>query len=267
MDYSVLMAVYAKEQPAYLQAAIDSMLRQTVPPAQFVLVCDGALTPQLDAVIASFGDALDVVRLPENHGPGYARSEGLKRCRAPLVALMDSDDLSVPDRCEKQLAAFEADSSLAFLSGTVEEFDADPEHPFAKRELPASHKEILLFSKKRNPVNNPALMFKKDVVESVGGFDRNRRLFEDYDLAIRVLQSGAKAQNLPDTLVKMRTPAALLKRRGGKEYAKQMVRFRRKMLKDGWISRREYVSSAYPHYIVCRMPNGMRGRVYKILRK
>ena len=267
MDYSVLMAVYAKEQPAYLQAAIDSMLRQTVPPAQFVLVCDGALTPQLDAVIASFGDALDVVRLPENHGPGYARSEGLKRCRAPLVALMDSDDLSVPDRCEKQLAAFERDSELAVVSGAIEEFNEDPNEPFAVRRVPLTHEEILQYSKKRIPFNNVTAMFKKAAVEAVGGYNATLRLFEDYDLWIRTLKSGVKTANLPDVLVKVRSTPAQLKRRGGRVYAKSMMRFRRQLLKTGWISRKEYVMSAYPHYIVCMSPNGVRRLVYKIIRK
>ena len=56
MEYSVLMSVYAKDQPDFLRTAIDSMLCQTVPPAQFVLVCDGPLTPALDEVIESYGE-------------------------------------------------------------------------------------------------------------------------------------------------------------------------------------------------------------------
>ena len=102
MDYSVLISVYAKEKPEYLRTALDSMLKHSAPPSQVVLVCDGPLTPELDGVIGSYGSLLDVVRLPENKGPGNARAEGLKRCRCELVAGMDSDDISVPDRCEKQ---------------------------------------------------------------------------------------------------------------------------------------------------------------------
>lgn len=267
MDYSVLMTVYKKEKPEYLKSAVESMLNQTVPPAQFVLVCDGPLTDELDKMIESYGDRLDVLRLPENHGPGYARSEGLKRCRCSLTATMDSDDISVPDRCEKQLAAFEKDPELAVVSGSIEEFDTDPDKPFATRVLPREHEEIIRFSKTRIPFNNVTTMYKKEAVINAGGYDRDLRLFEDYDLWIRVLQSGVKTANLPDTMVKVRTAEGQLKRRGGIVYGKAMLRFRKKMYRTGWISRKEYVFSAYPHFAVCLMPNFVRGQVYKILRK
>lgn len=267
MDYSVLMTVYKKEKPEYLKSAIESMLNQTVPPAQFVLVCDGPLNPELDDAIESYGDRLDVLRLPENHGPGYARSEGFKRCRCSLIATMDSDDLSVPDRCEKQLAAFEKDEKLAVVSGSIEEFDSSPDEPFAKRELPQEHEDILRFSKTRIPFNNVTTMYKKGAILNAGGYNRELRLFEDYDLWIRVLRSGVKTTNLPDTLVKVRTTQGQLKRRGGIVYGKAMLRFRKNMCRSGWISRKEYVLSAYPHFAVCLMPNFVRKLVYKFLRK
>ncbi len=267
MEYSVLMSVYAKDQPDFLRTAIDSMLCQTVPPAQFVLVCDGPLTPALNEVIEGYGERLEVLRLPVNKGPGFARNHALSHCRCELVAGMDSDDISLPDRCEKQLAAFERDSELAVVSGAIEEFNEDPNEPFAVRRVPLTHEEILQYSKKRIPFNNVTAMFKKAAVEAVGGYNATLRLFEDYDLWIRTLKSGVKTANLPDVLVKVRSTPAQLKRRGGRVYAKSMMRFRRQLLKTGWISRKEYVMSAYPHYIVCISPNGVRRLVYKIIRK
>ena len=200
-------------------------------------------------------------------GPGYARNEGMRRCTCELVATMDSDDISVPDRCEKQLAAFENDPTLAVVGGVIEEFNDDPDAPFARRVLPLTHEELLPFSKTRIPFNNVTTMYRKSVIEQAGGYDTGKRLFEDYDLWIRVLQSGAKGANLPDVLVKVRTTDEQVKRRGGIVYGKAMMRFRRNLMHTGWISRREYIASAYPHFAVCMMPNGMRKKVYKILRK
>ncbi|MBQ1838269.1 MAG: glycosyltransferase [Ruminococcus sp.] len=265
--YSVLMAVYHKDDPAFLRDAIDSMLRQTVPPAQFVLVCDGPLTPELDEVIESYGDALDVLRLPENKGLGNALRCGLERCSCELVARMDSDDISVPDRCEKQLAAFAADDSLCVLSGAVEEFADDPEKPFAKRSVPLTHEEMLRYCKRRNPFNHVATMFRKDAILSVGSYNSDFILFEDYDLFTRVMRSGMSTANLPDTLVKVRAPADQFKRRGGIRFGRLMMNYRRHMRKTGWITRHEYMTSAYPHFVVCMMPAFMRKRVYHHLRK
>lgn len=79
--YSVLMSVYIKEDPGNLLQAMESMVQQTVPPDDFVLVCDGPMTPQLDNVIAEekkkLGETLQVVRLSENGGLGRALNIGL----------------------------------------------------------------------------------------------------------------------------------------------------------------------------------------------
>lgn len=111
MEYSVLMSVYYKENPIYLEQSMGSIYNQTVPTDDFVLVCDGPLTDELNAVINEmhnkFGDILHVVRLPKNVGLGNALNEGIRHCRHELIARMDSDDISYPDRCEKQLSIFE----------------------------------------------------------------------------------------------------------------------------------------------------------------
>ena len=106
------MSVYQKENPEYLRAAVESVLGQTVPPEEVVLVCDGPLTEALDGVIAEYARqeiAFRVVRLPENGGLGKALNEGLKYCSCEWIARMDTDDLSTPDRCEKQLKFLEED--------------------------------------------------------------------------------------------------------------------------------------------------------------
>lgn len=267
MDYSVLMAVYAKEDPAHFQTAIDSMLQQTVPPAQLVLVCDGPLTTELDSVIQSRADRLDVVRLPQNRGLGEALRTGLLHCRCALVARMDSDDISLPDRCEKQLAAFAADSDLAIVSGVIEEFTFDPEQPVSKRVVPLTHDAIVTYSKRRCPFNHPCVMFKKQAVLDAGNYNNDYVYNEDYDLWMRMLANGVKTANLPDVLLQQRSSSAQIQRRGGKSYAKSFFALRKAFLQNGWISRKDFIYSAYPQYIVSRMPNGMRGMVYRVVRR
>ena len=88
--YSVLMSVYHKEKPEYLRQAIESIQKQSFLTDDFVLVCDGPLNPELDAVIAAkqqkMGDTLNVVRLAKNGGLGNALNEGIKHCKNELVA-------------------------------------------------------------------------------------------------------------------------------------------------------------------------------------
>ena len=267
VNYSVLMSVYFKEQPNNLRQAMESMRHQTVPTSDFILVCDGPLTDKLDAVIneeqKKFGPVLHVFRLEKNGGLGNALNEGLKICRNELVARMDSDDISRPYRCEKQLELFERYPDICLSSGTVSEFVTDPDHPTGKRTLPITDAEIRAFSRKRNPMNHPCVMFKKSAVESAGGYKETYHLFEDYYLWVRMLMKGYKARNARDVLLDMRSPADMYLRRGGKKYAEDMLRFHQWMKRSGWSSEVDYLSGAVPHAVVCVLPNGVRKLVYK----
>ena len=269
ITYSVLMSVYHKEQPMFLEESLQSILNQTIPTDDFVLVCDGPLTNELDDVIngmqSKFGDVLHVVRLPQNGGLGNALNHGLKFCKNELVARMDSDDVSRPDRCEKQLHVFRSNQNISLSSGTVSEFDSDIHSPTGKRQLPISNEEIISFSRKRNPINHPCTMFKKSAVIESGGYKETFHLFEDYYLWVRMLQHHFMAYNLPDVLLDMRTPSDMYMRRGGKEYAKDMLRFHEWMKETGWTTNTDYITGAWPHAIVCVLPNKMRKAVYNAL--
>ena len=159
-NYSVLMSVYFKEKPEYLKTSIESMMNQTMPTNDFVLVCDGPLTPELDATIAElqqkYGETIRTVRFEKNGGLGHALQVGVKECRNELIVRMDSDDISRPYRCEKELEVFAAHPELSIVGSVIEEFSTTPEVIDAKRVVPETSDEIVAFSKKRNPFNHPS---------------------------------------------------------------------------------------------------------------
>ena len=269
--YSVLMSVYYKKSPEFLRTSMESIQNQTVPTDDFVVVCDGPLTPELDTVLQDeqelFGQDLHIHRLAKNGGLGNALNEGLKICRNELVARMDSDDISRPDRCEKQLQIFERNPDIAFSSGTISEFETDPKVPSGERHLPTTNEKIIKFSKKRNPMNHVAVMFKKDTVESAGGYKETFHLFEGYYLWVRMLRKEFQAENIPEVLVDVRTPADMYLRRGGREYAKTMMKFHKWLRSTGRTSEMDFLTGAVSHAAVCVMPNGIRKLIYKGLRK
>lgn len=268
--YSVLMSVYDKENAEHLRLAMKSMFEQTVLTDDFVLVCDGPLTEALDSVIEdmakTYGDILNVIRLEQNVGLGNALNEGLIHCKHDLIARMDSDDISSTDRCEQQLEIFAHNDELAVCSGVIVEFEDAIDHVIGRRNVPESHEEICRFSRKRNPFNHPAVMFRKAYVEQVGGYKETYHLFEDYDLWIRMLMQECKGYNIQRPILYMRTTKDMYKRRGGRAYARDMLRFHKWMKDEGWSSSVDFWSGAVPHGIVCVLPNGIRKIVYKILR-
>jgi len=270
-NYSVLMAVYHKENAEYFQQAIDSMLCQTYAPSEFVLVCDGPLTAQLDAVVArycaDYPELFKVVRLTNNQGLGIALNEGLAVCTNDLVARMDADDISTPERCHLQCQQFHADPALAVTSGVVQEFQSTPEKITGERVLPCEDGQIRAFSRKRSPFNHPAVMFRKSAVEQVGGYGGAYPYLEDYDLWIRILNAGLKGANLDTTLVYMRAPEDLYKRRCGRQYAGNILRFHKHLLDIGWTTTADFVSGAVPHAAMCLLPSKVTGAVYRVLHK
>lgn len=269
--YSVLMSVYYKEQPAYLQQSMESILHQTIPASDFVLVCDGPLTPELDAVIEKmqqqFGIVLHVHRLKENGGLGKALNAGLEQCKYELVARMDSDDVSRPERCEKQLQVFTEHPEYSLVSGIVEEFDGDIHNVTSCRVVPETQQEILQFAKKRNPFNHPCIMYKKSSVQAVGSY-QDFYLLEDYYLWIRMLQQGYLGYNIQEPLLWMRAGSAMYKRRGGWKYVESQRKLFGYMANSGFISQTDYWIQSIVRLVGAVMPNKLRALVFKkILRR
>ena len=260
-SYSVLMSVYYKEKPGFLNQAIESIQSQTLSTDDFVLVCDGPLNEELDAVIAEkqqgMGTSLHVIRLAKNGGLGNALNEGIKHCKNELVARMDSDDIAYPDRCEKQMAVFSAHPEVSICSGIVEEFTTNPHIVDTKRVPPETNEDIIEFAKKRNPFNHPCVMYKKTAVEAVGSY-QDFYLLEDYYLWLRMLMAGYQGYNIQEPLLHMRAGPDMYKRRAGWKYAKTQVRLFRYMRDQGFIGNGQYIKSCVVRSGSALAPNWLR---------
>ena len=260
-EYSVLMSVYHKERPEYLKQAIESIQVQSLSTNDFVLVCDGPLNDELDAVIQTkqleMGENLNVVRLAKNGGLGNALNEGIKHCKNELVARMDSDDIAYPDRCEKQIAVFNTHSEVSICSGIVEEFTTDPNTVDTRRVLPETNAEIVEFAKKRNPFNHPCVMYKKSAVEAVGSY-QDFYLLEDYYLWLRILMAGYQGYNIQEPLLHMRAGSDMYKRRAGWKYAKTQAKLFKFMKQQGFIGNGQYIKSCVIRSGSALAPNWLR---------
>jgi glycosyltransferase involved in cell wall biosynthesis len=271
VNYSVLMSVYYKEHPDYLRQSMQSIYDQTVPTDDFVLVCDGPLTPELDAVIADmqqqFGPRLNVCRLLKNGGLGKALNFGIGQCKNDLVARMDSDDVSRPDRCKRQLAVFQDHPEYSLVSGIVEEFSDTITNVSVRRIVPEHQNDIIAFAKKRNPFNHPCIMYKKSDVEAAGGY-QDFYLLEDYYLWIRMLQQGFIGYNLQEPLLWMRAGSDMYKRRGGWKYVQSQRNLFKYMAQTGFITGSQYQIQSAIRLIGAVVPNWIRAILFKtMLRK
>lgn len=270
-EYSVLMSVYVKENPTYLHEAVESMLAQTVPPSEFVIVEDGSLTDGLYDEISRFTkkrpQLFKVVSYPRNHGLGYALREGVLACTKGVIARMDSDDYSRPERMERQLSLMAGDG-LDMVGSQVTEFIEGPDVPVASTHLPESGAEIAAYSKRRNPFRHPPMTFRREKVLEAGNYSSDFLYFEDWDLFNRMLSIGCKAKNIHEPLVAMRVNSDFYARRGGIAYLRHAWRFKYAQYRRGYFSIFDLAVSFLPQAIVCLMPNSLRSRVYtRLLRK
>lgn len=225
--YSVLMSVYAKDKPEYLELAIDSMLNQTVPPEQFVIVIDGPVPAELMNIInkkqSENYEMFTIVPLKENGGLGHALDEGIKHCRNELVARMDADDISLPKRCEKELECFEKNKDLVICGCNIDEFYDTPEKVESVRRVPSEYDSIVKFIRRRQPFNHPTVMYKKSEVIRCGGYGNLRRK-QDYDLFSRMINMGCYACNIDESLLKFRADKDNYKRRKSWSYVKSSIK-------------------------------------------
>lgn len=263
--FSVSMCVYGKDNPGFFRDAVQSILEQTVKPTEVVLVVDGPVPEELDTVICEYEKMpiFRVVRFVENQGHGNARRAGLAACTNEQVALMDADDLSVPDRFEKQLALFEKQPELDIVGGMITEFVGTPGNVVARRDVPLADQEIKQYMKKRCPMNQVTVMFKKSSVDRVGGFI-DWYCDEDYYLWLRMTLAGMKFGNVPDVLVNVRVGEEMYQRRGGKKYFLSEAKLQKYMLDNKVIGFGTYLMNVTKRLIVqVLLPNKLRGWVFQ----
>lgn len=232
MQFSVLISVYYKEKAAFFNEAFNSIWsKQTLKPDEIVLIKDGPLSKELDDAIDEWqekiGRQLKVVALPQNRGLGSALNEGLKHCSFDFVARMDTDDMSLPDRFEKQINYIKKHPYVDVLGGSIEEFNEKPGDLKAFRILPSKGIKLLRYAKFRSPVNHPTIIFNKNKILSVGGYTGDILLFEDFVLFVKLINQGACFENLSDVLLNFRigNGIATIKRRSGWRYALSELRF------------------------------------------
>lgn len=264
-EFSVSMCVYGRDDPRWFDEAVKSVLNQTCPPTQVVLVVDGPVPEDLDRVIAGY-EALPlfkVIRLKENRGHGEARRLGFEACEHELIAIMDADDLCDPSRFEKQLAAFGADPTLSVVGGQMSEFISTPENVVGYRQVSLTDEQIRQDLKKRCPMNQVTVMLKKPDIQKVGGY-LDWYCNEDYYLWVRLYLAGMRFANVPEVLVNVRVGEDMYQRRGGWKYFASERKLQGLMRQKKIIGMGTYLVNVAKRFVVqVLLPNGLRSWVFK----
>lgn len=266
--FSIITSVYKNDKPEYVKVALESMLiHQSIKPDEIVLVQDGPVPEDLSQLLLgfenSYGEVFNIIRLEKNAGLGNALKLGVENARFDILARMDSDDICLPDRFEKQLEYMENHPECDIVGGQMTEFIGEPDNIVGRREVPLTNDEIYQFMKSRCALNHVTVMFRKEAVLKVGNY-QDWFWNEDYYLWVRMMMNHCVFANIPDVAVNVRSGADQYARRGGKKYFESEIGIKKLMLENGMISKKEYLVNYVERFILQRMlPNSVRGWVFR----
>ena len=267
-SFSIITSVYKNDKPEYVKEALESMLiYQSVKPNEIVLVQDGPIPEDLSQLLIEFennyGKVLKVIRLDKNAGLGNALKLGVENARFDIIARMDSDDICLPDRFEKQLAYMAAHPECDIVGGQMTEFIGVPENIIGRREVPLTNDKIYQYMKSRCALNHVTVMFRKASVLKVGNY-QDWFWNEDYYLWVRMMINHCVFANIPEVAVNVRSGADQYARRGGKKYFESEIGIKKLMLENGMISKKEYLVDYVERFILQRiMTNSVRGWIFR----
>ncbi|MFC4451030.1 glycosyltransferase [Halorussus aquaticus] len=238
MDVSAVIAIHPDDGLDEFEAAVESLLEQTLPPSELLVLYDEHVRAKqrwlIDDWEANHPDVVEPIEVPASDGRGAARATGVEAASNDLIAIMDSDDVSVDTRFERQVGFFDRVDGVDAVGGYIQEYDADLRTERGVRKVPTGLREIRRLAKVRCPMNHPTVMFRRDAVLDAGNY-RDIEHGEDWDLWLRMLQNGAQLRNVPEVLVKARTGEDWHDSRGP-AIALDEIRLQRQFVRDGTVS-------------------------------
>lgn len=265
------MSVYHKEKASNLTDCFESLLNQSICASEWVIVKDGPLTEELEVILnyydSKYQGLIRFVSLPVNKGLGLALREGVKNCSFELVARMDTDDIAMSNRFEKQLLQFMKYKDLDICGSHIKEFEDSLENIVSVRKVPLKMRDIYNYQKRRSAFNHMTVMFRKSMVLESGNYE-HAPLMEDDVLWSKMFLNKCKAKNIDEYLVYARVGVVMIDRRGGWEYFKKYKNSRKKILKIGFCSYWDYLITISIQLFVSLLPTKTRRLIfYKLLRE
>ena len=261
--FSVLISIYYKESPEWFDEALASVFAQTLLPSEIVLVKDGPLTTELEAVIDKYQSKypiFNIVANPTNLGLGLALARGVEAASHEIIARMDTDDIIPVDRFEKQVAKTEEGYDVVSCWSLMYEESID--NIIAVKTRPEHSEEIIKLAHKRSPICHAGSVFRKSSVLKAGNY-QHALYYEDYYLWIRMILNGCKFYNIQEVLYYVRTSQDQIKRRGGWAYLKNELKIFQLFHTIGFYTTKDVLVNSVIRMCVRLTPQFIRGSVMK----
>ena len=224
---TVVMATF-NEPPQIIRTAIESVLRQTVRDFE-LLIYDDSTDEKTREAIDFFQDDGRVLVFRERERVGFVQSlnRGLRQARGDFIARMDGDDISYPDRFEKELAFLNEHEDISVVGGQIKIIDSQGE-VLSERRYPHGGTRLKLYAGIRSPLAHPTVMMRRSVVEAGFFYDESLPMSEDLDLWLRLMNRGYEVANVADVVLDYRVAEDFAEKRTQSRQIECMTLVRRR---------------------------------------
>lgn len=234
MKIAVILPVYKNDKVPYIRLSFDSILNQTYKDVTLYVGVDGPVGDDLEGALKEYENKenVKVQWFSENRGLAIVLNDLLDICFKEgyeYIARMDADDISMPDRLEKQMAYLMAHPDVDVVGGAIEEIDENSESQNKTIIYPAGPEDCYRFFSRRNPHAHPAVLFRKSFFDKAGcKYRPEYRQNQDTMLWLDGMSKGTKHANIPDVVLRFRfTNSLFKKRRNGWAFAKKQLEDRK----------------------------------------
>lgn len=231
---ATILPVYKNDKVPYIKLSFDSILNQTYGNIHLYVGVDGPVGKDLKACLQEYekDERISVEWFKENRGLAIVLNDLLDICFKAgyeFVARMDADDISMPNRIEKQMAFLQANPDIDVVGGAIEEIDENSNSRGKTIVYPEGPNECYEFFSRRNPHAHPAVLFRKSFFEKAGcKYRPEYRQNQDTMLWLDGMSKGTKHANLQDVVLRFRfTNSLFKKRRNGWVFAKKQLHDRK----------------------------------------
>ena len=230
----VIMSVYRKDMIEFVRLSVESILKQSYVDFDLYILYDGYVQKKVDIYLSNIKDErIKVYRRDDNRGLAYSLNELLNIVMPKgyiYIARMDADDISMPDRFEKQLAYMERHPEIDCLGTWAIEIKSDGSE-FYRKQMPETHEGCWSLFMIRDCMIHPTVMFRRRYIEKAGMYSLNTYFGEDTMMWAQGFANGCKFANLPEYLFEFRLNDEFFYRRRGWKHAQGILSLRWKVNK------------------------------------
>jgi glycosyltransferase involved in cell wall biosynthesis len=273
LTFSVLISLFYKENPKYLNEALESIYNQILLPNEIIIVKEGILSNEMVSIINKWQNSNSNILLKIIDADKYntiglpaCLNLGLQSCSFKYVARFDTDDFNLPDRFLKQIEFLKQNENIKLLGGQISEYNETMDKFLSFRKVPIGLKNIKKFSFWRNPFNHQTVIYERAAVLNLGGYPVVGSS-EDYALWSKFLVAGYEVANLPNVLVKARTGSSFYTRRQGLKFLKGEIQSLKSQYNSNFYNRFEFILQIFVRIIVRIMPTKIIKILYPFFRK